>query len=252
MVHLDTLLFNRRLRITHWFKDSNSTTNDPFRTPTGWNPPSGKSAALDTFINVITTEVLKYKKKERHDPNLTEKESQALLNLSRNQNIVIKPADKRGAIVIMNTKDYIKEGLRQLSDTNFYQELPRNPTQRTSAEIQRFLAFIKDRNLLPKEHITFLTPKNPRTPLFYMLPKIHKPNNPGRPIVSTCDGPTENLSMYIDSFIKPLAQQVKSYIKDTNQFIQRLTELGQVPHNSYLVTIDVTSLYTSIPHKDGI
>ena len=152
----------------------------------------------------------------------------------------------------MNTKDYIKEGLRQLSDTNFYQELPRNPTQRTSTEIQRFLAFIKDRNLLPKEHIAFLTPKNPRTPLFYMLPKIHKPNNPGRPIVSTCDGPTENLSMYVDSFIKPLAQQVKSYIKDTNQFIQRLTELGQVPQNSYLVTVDVTSLYTSIPHKDGI
>ena len=105
--------------------------------------------------------------------------------------------------------------------------------QKTSAEIQRFLPFIKGRNLLLREHISFLTPKNPRTPIFYMLPKIHNPNNPGRPIVLACDGPTENLSLYIDSFIKPLAQQVKSYIKESNQFLQKLTELGQVPPNSY-------------------
>ena len=73
--------------------------------------------------------------------------------------------------------------------------------QKTSAEIQRFLPFIKGRNLLLREHISFLTPKNPRTPIFYMLPKIHNPNNPGRPIVLACDGPTENLSLYIDQLV---------------------------------------------------
>lgn len=33
-----------------------------------------------------------------------------------------------------------------------------------------------------------------------MLPKVHKPNNPGRPIVSACEGPTERISEYIDYY----------------------------------------------------
>ena len=56
----------------------------------------------------------------------------------------------------------------------------------------------------------------------------------------------------IDSFLKPLAQQVNSYIKDTNQFLQKLNNLGQLPENSLLVTTDVVSLYTKLPHHQGI
>lgn len=154
--------------------------------------------------------------------------------------------------MILNTWDYINEGLRQLDDTCFYRCITKNPTPKTTYEIHKFLNFLKERKLLPAEHITFLTPQNSRTPIFYLLPKIHKPNNPGRPIVSACDSPTENLSAYVDSFIKPMAQCVKSYIKDTNDFLPKLTEIGSILPDSNLVTIDVTSLYTNIPHRDGI
>ena len=34
--------------------------------------------------------------------------------------------------------------------------------------------------------LKFLTITTPRTSCIYFLPKIHKPNNPGRPIVSVC------------------------------------------------------------------
>jgi hypothetical protein len=55
-----------------------------------------------------------------------------------------------------------------------------------------------------------------------MLPKIHKANNPGRPIVSACAGTTEKISEFIDLYIKALAQSVDSYIKDTNDFLWKL------------------------------
>ena len=42
-----------------------------------------------------------------------------------------------------------------------------------------------------------------RTTRFYMLPKIHKPNNPGRPIVPACCCPTENISAYLDEVMLP-------------------------------------------------
>ena len=93
--------------------------------------------------------------------------------------------------MVLNKNDYINEGLRQLNDQNFYRKISRDLTSKTTTEIQKFLQFIKERKLLSDSHIAFLNTKNPRTPIFYMLPKIHKPNNPGRLIVSACDSPTE-------------------------------------------------------------
>ena len=55
--------------------------------------------------------------------NITHLEKEALTSLTNNDTIVIKPADKGGAIVVMNRKDYIAEGLRQLDDKKFYQRL---------------------------------------------------------------------------------------------------------------------------------
>ena len=42
-----------------------------------------------------------------------------------------------------------------------------------------------------------------------------------------------------------------SYVKDTTDFIQKLKSSKLAHANSYLVTLDVSSLHTNIPHKDG-
>ena len=152
----------------------------------------------------------------------------------------------------MDTQNYITESLRQLSQEEHYKRTPRDLTNQITNQIQAFIRFLRIRKLLPEHHLAYLTPKNCRTPIFYMLPKIHKANNPGRPIVSGCYGPTEKLSAYLDYYLQPLAQKVNSYIKDTNHFLQKLMLLDNIPTSSILVTIDVTALYTNIPHRDGI
>ena len=100
---------------------------------------------------------------------------------------------------------------------------------------------------------TILSPPNPaRTPLFYSLPKVHKSNIPLRPIVSACDSRTDQLSNYITHFIQPLVETLPSYIQDSKHFPQLLESLPPLPENAILVTADVTSLYTNIPHEEGI
>ena len=103
-------------------------------------------------------------------------------------------------------------------------------------------------------HITSASLSQETAELHYLflLPKIHKKNNPGRPIVSACDSPTEKKSIYVDSYLQPLAVKIDSYIKDTTDFLHKLTEMGQLHKDSTLLTIDVVSLYTNIPLKDGI
>jgi hypothetical protein len=44
----------------------------------------------------------------------------------------------------------------------------------------------------------------------------------------------------------------KSYIRDTQDFIRKIKDIGPIPENTLLVTLDVTSLYTNIPNDEGI
>ena len=46
-------------------------------------------------------------------------------------------------------------------------------------------------------------------------------------------------------------KQLPAYIKDTSQFLCEITETT-IPKDSWLVTVDVKSLYTNIPNEEGI
>ena len=52
-----------------------------------------------------------------------------------------------------------------------------------------------------------------RTSCIYFKPKIHKPNNPGRPIDSACSCPTGLISGYLDKVMTPIVTSLASYIK---------------------------------------
>ena len=73
----------------------------------------------------------------------------------------------------------------------------------------------------------------------------------GRPIISGCDGPTERLSSFVDTLLQPISKAQASYLKDTTDFINFI-ENTKVKKRTFLVSMDVTSLHTNIPHEEGI
>ena len=110
--------------------------------------------------------------------------------------------------------------------------------------------FIKE-NLLPKKLTDRLESVNPKSPKFYTSPKIHKENNPGRPVINSINCHTSEISRFVDHQLQPLVRKIPSYIKDANDFISKINNF-LAPPNSLLVTMDVKSLYTSIPNNKGI
>ena len=48
------------------------------------------------------------------------------------------------------------------------------------------------------------TPQDPKAGRFYILPKIHKAGNPGRPIVSANGHPNEKISEFVSFHLNPL------------------------------------------------
>ena len=75
---------------------------------------------------------------------------------------------------------------------------------------------------------------------------------PGRQIESGVGTLTENISSFIDSILQRLMLFIPSYIKVTKEFIIKLASSKTIPSDVLLVTIDVTSLYTNIPHIGGV
>ena len=77
-------------------------------------------------------------------------------------------------------------------------------------------------------------------------------NVPGCPVISNCGTPTEKGSEFLDHHRQTIMKSGFSYIKDTNDFLFKLKNLGKIPENAFLVTADVVGLYPSIPHGEGL
>ena len=71
-------------------------------------------------------------------------------------------------------------------------------------------------------------------------------------MVSTGDFKTEGISWSADFHLTPLVRKIQSYITDTTEFFLKLQSIDQVPSRTLLVTLDVKSLYSIIPHNEVI
>ncbi|XP_019897156.3 uncharacterized protein LOC105009030 isoform X2 [Esox lucius] len=253
---------HRRLRLAVYYRDQPDSTPPPFTHRSTWVPP--RDAMPPSVLNLISSD-LEYFHNEfrtsRLKPNLNPWELEAHKALVNNKDIIIKPADKGSAIVIMDREQYLWEGYRQLQDTTCYTKLPKPIYKDTIPMVDKILKSLFTKRFINHKQLLYLQGNSePRARLFYMLPKIHKPRPswnrageipPGRPIVSDCDSETYYTAEYIDSFLNPLSVHHPSYVKDTYHFVQIVQNLV-IPTDALLFTMDVDSLYTNIDIQEGI
>ena len=249
-----TFDFFRKMSTQFFFRDD-CTPKPKLWKPSQWIPPNPKNTNLLTYFELTASELNKTFQTTRpfSKSNMTKTEQEALQNLKDQKEIVIKPADKGGSIVIMDADVYTKKIEELLCDTTYYEKLTYDPTSDIGKSIDSYIDHLLNKGHISSSLANFLRPpKPPRTPVFYGLPKIHNPGTPLRPIVSANESPTENISAFIDYLCQPVMQALPSYIRDSKDFLQQLFETGPLPENSFLVTADVKSLYTNIPHQEGI
>ena len=154
----DIFLFNRRVRLTHHFNCDTPTTNPSprdhfhaFKPSSGWTPPPGKDPYIDSFAGNLISKTVNPPPLTHYGNNLTEGELQALKDLKTDSHIVIKPADKGGAIVLQDIEHYIGEGLRQLSNPVHYEPSTVNLFDASSKKIKVYLTNLVKANYLPSK-----------------------------------------------------------------------------------------------------
>ena len=158
-----------------------ATQEHPDRAPTKWSlsdstwyPESvreGRSDSLKSFISEFLAGVkanLKINSGRLYN-NLTPRQRDALTTLATDKSIIIKQSDKCGTVVIMDTEDYDAACLKQLEDTNFYEELQNAEYKdRITNELNQLLL----EDSISEKELSLLK-EGTQTPAFYGLPKIH-------------------------------------------------------------------------------
>ena len=258
----DLRFYHRRLKLASYFGptiwDGRAKS---FTAPSDWEPHSSRlPLQLLQLIKEDCAAVasLAY---TPDAPNLLPEEEGALGDLISTRGIVIKPADKGSAVVIMDRADYVLEALRQLEDTEYYVPLSAPLYMETARIIREELRALLNTKAINKKQFTYLLGKSPPRPrYFYLLPKIHKASDkwtvphrvpPGRPIVSDCGSESYGVAEYLDYYLTPLSVRHKSYIRDTPHFLAKVASL-RLREPCFLFTMDVNSLYTNIEIPLGI
>ena len=257
------------MRLVEYFKGTEDEDESLVRNKSNWIPPKGRDRKLDTFVSLVTDVPLIENNKSKIKHNLPQSQHKSIKSLIDDNSIIIKEADKGGATVIMNKSFYQDKIENMLLNEDYYEKLDKNPQKEIMIKYNDFAQ--KYRSNLTRKEFDYLTEFETKPSNFYGLPKIHKskeineacsiskenyveidaPENLSfRPIVAGPICETHRLSNFIDILLQPFSKRVKSYIKDTTDFLTKLPE--STDPNATLVTFDVESLYTNIPHTLGL
>lgn len=254
--------YHRKLKLSTFFRNKTPKGKPtPFRLPSTWEPAPADTLPIVLDLIEQDRRTLNKTNKEPEPKNLTKEEELALKELRNTHSIIIKPADKGSSVVIMDKTDYKQEALRQLNDPQYYRPLTDPIYPQTTQKITTILKKMQKEKFLSKTQMQYLLGSPPHRPrCFYLLPKIHKEPEKwtvphkiptGRPIVSDCGSESYGTAQLLDYLLNPLSNRHDSYIKDTQDFLQKITALHLEP-NCMLFTADVESLYTNIETEKGL
>ena len=174
-----------------------------------------------------------------------------VLELSKNEDIIITCPDKGSGIVILNKADYIKKMEEIVADTTKFKVCKVQDLYQISRKIERkvrttLLNLLKKPGHLTDDEYKRLYPNGSHIGVLYGLPKVHKPNVPTRPICSMVGTSTYELGKYIADIIKPAAtSSLGTDLTNTFQFVEQIgrKDLSDV----HMISFDVKSLFTNIP-----
>ena len=152
----------------------------------------------------------------------------------------------------MNSKDYLKEGLRQLNDTNYYEKLNKDPTEDHEKLINNTIDDLVSENAINEETASLLHPNKSRTRSSTCCRSYTRKACQDALWFHLYPAQPKKISAFVDEFLRLMAQNLPSYIKDTTHFLEKINQVGKVSNDTCMVTPDVKSLHMNIDNNEGL
>ena len=163
-------------------------------------------------------------------------------------------SSKGNGVVILDQKLYNNIIQETISNTSKFEKLNEDPALKCEASLQRFLQKLKQKNFFNENEYDKLYPSGSAPARIYGTPEMHKFSSSDsfpklRLIVSSIGTFNYNLARFLCDFLSPLVPNDYS-CKDTFSFVSQIKNVNL--SKKFLVSYDVTSLFTNIPFQETI
>ena len=164
--------------------------------------------------------------------------------------IKIVQSDKNTGLVALHIQDYHNAVMIHLNDATVYQKVGKI----TDQHWHLLLALIQDEasdlrsDFLSSRHYTkqyekYLSDFPESLPKFHILPKLHKPGATTRPIVGAPNWITTKWSILLETILE---RYICPFTLTNSQEVIQHLEGIVIPQRSWLISADVSSLYTNM------
>jgi hypothetical protein len=272
----DIKSFSRRLRLNEFFFEKNYENESIFKKPSHFTPYPERDESLDQYCDFLQslTDNLSSLPTEKQKDNLTVFERSALKELKDlvdSHRIVIMPADKGGAVVILDANHYKQMIEDVFQDPDYFEDSAGNQMTVILGKIASLCK--KYKACLTTDEINYLTKFDCKEANLYGLPKPHKSllikaaiENQNselieifspqdlkiRPIIGGPASPTSHLSQLVDFLLKPFMIALPSHVRDSIDLLNQEKDWEKDPDSDYLLlTMDISAMYMNISETLG-
>ena len=186
-------------------------------------------------------------------PNINYLQYKDLIRFQKEKSFKIINCDKNVGIAILSNELYSTSVIEFLNSDTTFSDLTEDPLYTTVNSIKNDI-----NNLFNNGHVSTNLHKNilknideSKLGSFRLLAKLHKPKFSWRPIINCKNHPNSNICNLIDQLLRPIVTKTETYIKDSQNLIQKTKDLV-FDKEPYIYSLDIVSLYTNIIPNNAI
>ena len=249
--------FIRNIRLRYHIRFARTGDYNPklYVKNTDYKPPRADPMTEDNLYFIKRDILQAHAANQRNwKRNLTNTELNAARNLKLDTSLMTLDSEKNLGPVVVTSDWYLSQLQKHVSNNNYYclvtqdyfkQEFA-NMITKLDTIINRYERFLPQGKMSSKhkDFIFSIENKVQAAPV-RLNPKVQKTPVASRPIVQSQNYFTAPASTYVDEHIKPLVYQEQTVLKDTTELV-KILESTKFSKNCFLVTADVSSLYTNI------
>ena len=258
---MDRLCRDVRLRYKHrndHDDDDDDDYNPSLNIKSDFIPPPSDNVQLEEALERFGNEIGKLYSSHSNGrgsrpTNLDAQQLNVIQQLRHNDEITVCEADKNLGPCTIERSTYIERALEDhLLDEKTYRRLTEEEASIHLKKVQyqvESLVLRAGKEGLASAELKYLNRALKlvhRLPQFYLLMKIHKTPWKTRPVVSTCGSLCYFLGKWVDYHLQPVAKLVPTYIRDSEELMTKLKQLGRLDPRAKLFTTDAVSMYTNI------
>jgi hypothetical protein len=216
-------------------------------------------AAIKAFTHAVTNEQRRYNRTKL--PNLLPHHWNITQFLKNHDDYIVVEADKNLGGCIMSRDDYIARAFSDhLGNTNVYRRISQFEAYdrqiQLAHKLESLLTEWDDDKLISLAEWRFLQTSidkyKDKPTRFRLTIKVHKQPWKTRPIVCCAGTMLNGFSRWIDYWLQRLKPLIPSFIKNSEQLINDLQSLGELPPGALLFKADAESMYTNIDTEHAI